>query len=570
MFKRILGTVVEAIARRKPAVPPPLPRRSRPVESAGNANASANAAGPVSRAAEQRLATATLTDTARLVEMTAQTDTRAAALARLAELAAGDGIGDLLLRHPELEIELLLASHDAAYAERTLSTVTAAQTLIRVATHAQTPRVRQLAAARITSATDLVELERSSRGHDKAVHRAAKAGLDARRRQQAELADHGAALQQLRERVLQLQRSEHDPLHNARLDHLQRSFAAWQQRAGELTAAAPDGAPAEWVTQDISAALAQASERAAAAAEAIAETVAAATAAAIAATAEATTEAIAVDTTPVPAGPDGPLPATASPAAPEAIAAAAPVPVPDPADADQLQEYAQAIADLDAVLEDVCRDPSQVLDRLALVPPALQLLHRRWSAVSGALDRNGSSSAAPIVWRGLSEPNGFWKTICTRGRKALRVVASAWATSTPSITSRPAVGGSIIVSTRAKVDLPQPDSPTMARVRPAATVNDTPASAFTTPGALNSPRPTRYSRVRLSASSSGGAVLMPQPPGATAGLCATVRGSARAPAPPKPASALASGNDQMRVRSAAQKHSLASGPTRRAPHQVSR
>ena len=382
MFKRILGTVVEAIARRKPAVPPPLPRRSRPAESAGNANASANAAGPVSRAAEQRLATATLTDTARLVEMTAQTDTRAAALARLAELAAGDGIGDLLLRHPELEIELLLASHDAAYAERTLSTVTAAQTLIRVATHAQTPRVRQLAAARITSATDLVELERSSRGHDKAVHRAAKAGLDALRRQQAELADHGAALQQLRERVLQLQRSEHDPLHNARLDHLQRSFAAWQQRAGELTAAAPDSAPAEWVTQDISAALAQASERAAAAAEATAATTAAAIVVAIAATAEATTEAIAVDTTPVPAGPDGLLPATASPAAPEAIAAAAPVPAPDPADADQLQEYAQAIADLDAVLEDVCRDPSQVLDRLALVPPALQLLHRRWSAVS--------------------------------------------------------------------------------------------------------------------------------------------------------------------------------------------
>ena len=45
--------------------------------------------------------------------------------------------------------------------------------------------------------------------------------------------------------------------------------------------------------------------------------------------------------------------------------------------------------------------------------------------------------------------------------------------------SAPAVGVSISVSSRASVDLPEPDSPTTASVRPAFSVNETPASALT-------------------------------------------------------------------------------------------
>ena len=51
------------------------------------------------------------------------------------------------------------------------------------------------------------------------------------------------------------------------------------------------------------------------------------------------------------------------------------------------------------------------------------------------------------------------------------------ATSSPSISSAPAVGGSISVNSRASVDLPEPDSPTTASVRPASSENDTPSSA---------------------------------------------------------------------------------------------
>ena len=55
--------------------------------------------------------------------------------------------------------------------------------------------------------------------------------------------------------------------------------------------------------------------------------------------------------------------------------------------------------------------------------------------------------------RGLSEAYGFWNTICTRGRSALRAAAPACATSTPSMSSAPAVGASTIVTCRASVDL---------------------------------------------------------------------------------------------------------------------
>ncbi|MEI2612902.1 MAG: hypothetical protein V9G20_30030 [Candidatus Promineifilaceae bacterium] len=45
----------------------------------------------------------------------------------------------------------------------------------------------------------------------------------------------------------------------------------------------------------------------------------------------------------------------------------------------------------------------------------------------------------------------------------------------PSISSSPEVGASIRVTMRASVDLPQPDSPTMARVLPFSTLEaDTP------------------------------------------------------------------------------------------------
>ena len=97
---------------------------------------------------------------------------------------------------------------------------------------------------------------------------------------------------------------------------------------------------------------------------------------------------------------------------------------------------------------------------------------RRWIS-------SGSSSSAPTFRRGLSDAYGFWNTICTCGRSRLRSRRSACATSSPSSSSAPAVGVSIIVTCRASVDLPQPDSPTTASVRPCTSSNETPSSART-------------------------------------------------------------------------------------------
>jgi hypothetical protein len=64
------------------------------------------------------------------------------------------------------------------------------------------------------------------------------------------------------------------------------------------------------------------------------------------------------------------------------------------------------------------------------------------------------------------------------------------ATSMPSIFSAPALGGSISVTSRASVLLPQPDSPTTASVRPACSSNEAPRSACSVALPLNIPRRT--------------------------------------------------------------------------------
>ena len=103
---------------------------------------------------------------------------------------------------------------------------------------------------------------------------------------------------------------------------------------------------------------------------------------------------------------------------------------------------------------------------------------------------NGSARMVPTFLRGLSEPNGSWNTICTARRMRRRSALVAVAESMPSRVKLPAVGGSIWVISRASVDLPQPDSPTTARVLPGTTLNDTPSSAFRVAALAKGPRPT--------------------------------------------------------------------------------
>ena len=69
-----------------------------------------------------------------------------------------------------------------------------------------------------------------------------------------------------------------------------------------------------------------------------------------------------------------------------------------------------------------------------------------------------------VLWRGLSEENGSWKTTWTSLRNLASAAPAPCSTSSPSKVKFPALGSISFTTIRAIVDLPLPDSPTMARV----------------------------------------------------------------------------------------------------------
>src|SRR5712691_9172302 len=89
--------------------------------------------------------------------------------------------------------------------------------------------------------------------------------------------------------------------------------------------------------------------------------------------------------------------------------------------------------------------------------------------------------------RGLSEEYGSWKTICMLRRSRWRARRLDQDTSRPSNSTVPPSASSSPSRSRAVVDLPQPDSPTMPSVWPVAMLKLTPSTAETTP-ALRKPR----------------------------------------------------------------------------------
>src|SRR3989475_6113377 len=94
---------------------------------------------------------------------------------------------------------------------------------------------------------------------------------------------------------------------------------------------------------------------------------------------------------------------------------------------------------------------------------------------------SGSCRMSPTVMRGSREANGSWKIICifrrTRRRRPPRSRVMSW----PSNTILPAVAGSSAVMSRARVDFPQPDSPTRPSVSPRRISRSTPSTARTAP-----------------------------------------------------------------------------------------
>src|SRR5689334_6640154 len=103
----------------------------------------------------------------------------------------------------------------------------------------------------------------------------------------------------------------------------------------------------------------------------------------------------------------------------------------------------------------------------------------------------GSPTMSPTVMRGFSEVYGSCSTIWM-SRRSLRSSAPFMPKmSRPSNLATPAVGGSRRISTWARVDLPQPDSPTTPRVSPLFNENETPSTALTWPTVRLNSTPTR-------------------------------------------------------------------------------
>ncbi len=80
--------------------------------------------------------------------------------------------------------------------------------------------------------------------------------------------------------------------------------------------------------------------------------------------------------------------------------------------------------------------------------------------------------------RGLSEPNGSWKTICSSRRFGRIASKESLPMSVPLNSMRP-LDEIMRASARPSVVLPEPDSPTTPSVWPARTVTSMPSTALT-------------------------------------------------------------------------------------------
>ena len=92
---------------------------------------------------------------------------------------------------------------------------------------------------------------------------------------------------------------------------------------------------------------------------------------------------------------------------------------------------------------------------------------------------NGSPMIDPTRRRGFSEPYGSWKIICMSRRNGRILLRDSVLMSSPSKVIVPEVMSYSRMMQRARVDLPQPVSPTRPRVWPRRTSRLTFSTAWT-------------------------------------------------------------------------------------------
>src|SRR5438067_789715 len=122
------------------------------------------------------------------------------------------------------------------------------------------------------------------------------------------------------------------------------------------------------------------------------------------------------------------------------------------------------------------------LVKFGFSPTSLSSSETRW--VRSRFDpieklSSGSVMMSPTVILGSSEANGSWKIICIFRRIRRSLAPRSFVMSWPSNVIVPPVTGSSAVIRRARVDLPQPDSPTRPSASPLRTSRLTPSTAWT-------------------------------------------------------------------------------------------
>ena len=132
--------------------------------------------------------------------------------------------------------------------------------------------------------------------------------------------------------------------------------------------------------------------------------------------------------------------------------------------------------------------------------------------------------------RGFMEEKGSWNTICMCARSRRRASPRRAVNSRPWNTTEPAVGRTSCSRALPTVVLPQPDSPTRARVRPGYSSRSTPSTARTRAATRRS-RPLRTGKCTASprAASTGPATAGAGPAVAGAGGAAAAAGGAVTP-----------------------------------------
>jgi DNA repair protein SbcC/Rad50 len=154
-----------------------------------------------------------------------------AARKRLGELLETEQLSLNQLRNdlPDSQQWLTIGSHSVRTSEQLLAQISEPAEFLHLAIHGATIQIRQAAADKLHSRTELEQLCKAAQGRDKTVYRLAKSRLDEFKANDARQAEREAQGRLICEKLQQLARVPSDPLYAAKLDKLEQDWQALAQ-----------------------------------------------------------------------------------------------------------------------------------------------------------------------------------------------------------------------------------------------------------------------------------------------------------------------------------------------------